>query len=1387
MSKKQIIKSATPKLSDNALEVVKKRYLKVDEKGNVLETPEEMFYRVASYMAQADKNYEKKAEIEKTTQEFYKILAKLKFLPGGRVLFESDSENTGQLSSCFVVPIEDSLDSIFESLQNAALIQKNNGGTGFNFSNIRPKGDKVKNISNVAAGPVHYLKTFDVALSEIMQGSKRHGANMGILNINHPDILEFIHLKDTSDLIKNFNLSVGVTNDFMEKVRNDEEYDLINPRNKKKVRRLSAREVFNHITQKAWECADPGIIFLDRLEADNPTPELGRIEATNPCGEQPLLPYESCNLGSIVLSEHVKKNELDWDDLGKTVRTAIHFMDNMIDVNKYPLLVIEKNVKKTRKIGLGVMGFAQMLYSLGIPYNSEEATELIEKIMKFVQIEGRQKSVEMAQERGVFPAYEGSTFAKQDLKLRNSTITTIAPNGTISLVANTSSGVEPVFALVNMRRVFYEDNDNKEGGQTMTFVDPVFEKAMRAEGCYNQELMEEVAAKGSIQQIKGIPEKIKKVFVTAHDISYDWHIKIQAASQKYTDNAVSKTINFPNKATVEQVRKAYILAYEQGCKGVTSYRDGCKEAQVISAGVGKKKEQIEPTLAKPAEKTTEEKLSEKIEQGKIPLTENALTVLEKRALKKNKKGEVVETPEQLVRRTARVIASADKIYKVPKKEIEQLEEDFYDILSKLEFLSGQALRNTAEEKLTFSACFVLPITDSMEGIMEAMTENVLVHKATGGTGFNFSHLRSRNSKVGSTGEIASGPISFLKAFDATQETIRTKGGRKQGSMAILNIDHPDVEEFICAKDEEGILSNFNISVGANGKFMKAVQEDKELSLVDPYTNKVVKKIDARILFDKIVDHAWKSGDPGLIFLDRVERDNPTPSLGKLEATNPCGEQPLLPYESCNLGSIVLSKILKEVKNDVYEIDYEKLKRTVHLAVHFLDNTIDLNHFPLEKIEELTKANRKIGLGVMGFADMLIKMNIPYNSEKAVEIAEEVMKFISEQAHTASQELAKQKGSFANFKKSVWPDKGMKHMRNAAVTTIAPTGYTSIVANCSSGIEPLFALVYKRQSSLGGVEQIEVNSLFEQRAKKQGFYTPELMKKIEQKGSVQEFGEVPDDIKKVFAISHDISPEWDLKIQAAFQKYTDNAVSKTINFPKEATRGDVAKVYQMAYDLGCKGITIYRYGSKETQVLSTGDGSSKSVKVVPASTLTPRERPNVTRGSTYKIKTAYGNLYVTINDDKNGKPFEVFATIGKAGGFFAAKSEAICRMISLSLRSGIAPKDVIEQLKGIRGPMPSWGKKGMILSIPDAIAQVFEEHLQKEQQQLSLDYKQAEPEPAEKRIQEEDITPGSSNSQSEVKANIADMGLAPECPDCGSVLEFGEGCMVCRSCGYSKCG
>ncbi|MCD6464780.1 vitamin B12-dependent ribonucleotide reductase [Candidatus Bathyarchaeota archaeon] len=573
----------------------------------------------------------------------------------------------------------------------------------------------------------------------------------------------------------------------------------------------------------------------------------------------------------------------------------------------------------------------------------------------------------------------------------------------------------------------------------------------------------------------------------------------------------------------------------------------------------------------------------------LKLSLNAISVLERRYLLKDETGRVIETPSQMFRRVAKAIAAPDIIYD-KSANLEKIEEGFYRVMTNLEFLpNSPTLMNAGTDIGQLSACFVLPVGDSIEEIFNALKYMALIHKSGGGTGFSFSKLRPRGDVVKSTMGVASGPVSFMKIFDVATDVIKQGGRRRGANMGILRVDHPDIIEFITAKEKEGVLTNFNISVAVTDEFMNAVENDKYYSLINPRNGNVVRRLKARDVFDLIATAAWKTGDPGLIFLDEINRKNPTPHVGMIEATNPCGEVPLLPYESCNLGSINLSKMVKDG-----EIDWDKLRQTVRIAVHFLDNVIDANKYPIPQIERATKANRKIGLGVMGFAEMLIKLGIPYDSEEAVATAEKVMSFISKEARKKSVELGEERGSFPNFLGSIWEKMGYKAMRNATVTSIAPTGTISIIAGTSSGIEPLFAVAFIR--NVMGTQLFEINPVFEQIARERGFYSMDLIAKIAKTGSVQGLSEVPPDVKRLFVTALEIAPEWHVKIQAAFQKYTDNAVAKTVNLPYHATVDDVRRVFMMAWKLKCKGITVYRYGSKAEQVLTIGGSQTPSTNI-----------------------------------------------------------------------------------------------------------------------------------------------------------------------------------------------
>ncbi len=731
----------------------------------------------------------------------------------------------------------------------------------------------------------------------------------------------------------------------------------------------------------------------------------------------------------------------------------------------------------------------------------------------------------------------------------------------------------------------------------------------------------------------------------------------------------------------------------------------------------------------------------------LPLSKNALTVLAKRYLKRNSKGEPTETPADMFRRVAETIDAAEPAVKGKKKK--SFADQYYRMMTDLDFLpNSPTLMNAGRELGQLSACFVLPVEDSMESIFEAIKNTALIHKSGGGTGFSFSRIRPANDEVRSTSGVSSGPLSFMRVFDTATETIKQGGTRRGANMGIMRVDHPDIMDFIMSKRDQTVLTNFNISVGITEAFMIAVEKDQDYDIINPRDGKVLKKLSARKVFDKIIDMAWSNGEPGIIFLDRLNRDNPTPHIGEFETTNPCGEQPLLPYESCNLGSINLAHMLKG-----NEIDWDKLAQTTALGTRFLDNVIEANKYPLPEIDEMTRANRKIGLGVMGWADMLILLGIPYNSPEAIALGEKVMGFINDKAHEESIILAQERGAFPNFKGSTYDKPEAPEIRNATCTTIAPTGTISIIANSSSGVEPLFAVSYIRQV-LDNDILIEVHPLFEKIARERGFYSEELMKKIAEHGTVADIPEVPEDIRRIFVTSHDITPKDHVLMQAAFQRHTDNAVSKTVNFTSDATREDVAMVYQLAYQEGCKGVTIYRDGSRDMQVLSVSKkNEEKPEDIVPMETKKAsrkRDRPRALRGETFQMTTGCGPLYVTINEDENGA-FELFTTMGKAGGCAASQCEAIGRLVSLAWRSGVQARQAVKQLIGITCHKPAGYGENRITSCADAVAKAIEMHM---------------------------LPDGTAPTKF--------VGNGGACPECGGPVEHEGGCCVCHSCGYSEC-
>ena len=839
--------------------------------------------------------------------------------------------------------------------------------------------------------------------------------------------------------------------------------------------------------------------------------------------------------------------------------------------------------------------------------------------------------------------------------------------------------------------------------------------------------------------------------------------------------------------------------------------------------------------------TSEQRIFEEPLPDDVPvadLSENARIVLAKRYLKKDEEGTPTEEPEAMFWRVAKVIANADQAYGASEAAVEELARQFYDLMTTGKFEpNSPTLMNAGRPLGQLSACFVLPVDDALSngksGIYDTLKAMALVHQSGGGTGFSFSRLRPTGAQVKSTMGVASGPVSFMTLYDASTEVVKQGGTRRGANMGILRVDHPDIRSFIACKDDTSRVTNFNISVALTDAFMEAVEAGESYDLVDPKTEEVVRQEDARAVFDLIIHGAWKTGEPGTFFIDRANAFNPVPKLGSYEATNPCGEQPLLPYDVCNLGSVNLAKFVKADYSPGGDpadgVDWDALRRTVHLSTHFLDNVIDANRYPLQAITDLAQTIRRIGLGVMGWADMLIGLSIPYDSAEGVEMGRKVMGFLNEEARNASEQLAEDREPFPAWEESIWgPDehcarhsaghrvRPMRRLRNCNLTTVAPTGTISILAGCSGGIEPIFAVAFMRNQA--GSMMPDVNPAFVARAQAEGWYSEELMARIAEEGHIH-FPEVPEEVQAVFKTAHDISPEWHVRMQAAFQEHTDSAISKTTNFPTQATEDDVRKIYQLAYDLDCKGVTVYRDGSRSGQVLSTGktgrstehvggsagesggdvaaleqmladtrealhglqmeldrvNGERTEEDLTAAASRHKRQRPSMLRGRTFKMISPLGDCYVTINEDEGGRPFEVFCTLGKAGGAATADAEAVGRLISMALRSGIPVAAVRDQLRGISSDRAVGVGPNKVLSLPDAIGQAIERYMaEKEGVQESLPL---------------GVPVDAGGTQAQLSSGRgAHTSFFGSCPECGAgQLSFEEGCVKCHICGYSECG
>lgn len=832
------------------------------------------------------------------------------------------------------------------------------------------------------------------------------------------------------------------------------------------------------------------------------------------------------------------------------------------------------------------------------------------------------------------------------------------------------------------------------------------------------------------------------------------------------------------------------------------------------------------------------------------LSSNARTVLEKRYLVKDSSGQPTETPEQMFWRVATTIAEVDRRYGASDAAVQEVAESFYELMTQRRFEpNSPTLMNAGRPLGQLSACFVLPVEDALsngrDGIYDTLRSMALIHQSGGGTGFSFSRLRPRGSMVRSTTGVASGPVSFMKLYDASTDAVKQGGTRRGANMGILRVDHPDIMDFISCKEDLTQVTNFNISVGVTDRFMEALRAGGSYELVDPTDGRVVGELDANMVWEKMILGAWRTGEPGVFFIDEANRYNPVPHLGSYEATNPCGEQPLLAYDVCNLGSINVGHYVSDGR-----LDWDAFRRDLHLSTHFLDNVIDANRYPLPEIDALSKRIRRIGLGVMGFADALIRLGIPYDSPEGVAFGRRVMEFVDVESKKESERMAGARGPFPEWARSIWgPDetcardangeriRPMQLLRNCNVTTVAPTGTISIIAGCSSGLEPLFAVAFMRNQA--GVMMPDVNEDFVRIAREEGWYSEGLMERIAREGTIR-FPEVPARWQRVFTTANQISPEWHVRMQAAFQEHCDSAISKTTNFAHTATVENVRAIYELAFDLKCKGVTVYRDGSRDGQVLSTGatekakaergkapaaggagataaggdaaglkrqvgelqgtiaeleaelERTRKSLFESEAENLqrrAKRSRPDMLRGTTYRMETPLGTMFVNITEDDRGQPFEVFLSLGKAGGSAMADAEALGRLISMALRSGIPIMEIHRQLRGISSDRAVGLGPNKVLSVPDAVG-IALERWWRDKQGVQQDLLASPPSAADAPRRE--VSPVAS-SLGEQMLEIAENGyhdaesFMGTCPDCGSQLEYAEGCVKCHVCGFSECG
>ncbi|MCK5242384.1 TSCPD domain-containing protein [bacterium] len=1154
------------RLSKNAIRVLERRYLSRDARNNLSETPEMMFRRVAENIAAQDKLYSPESDTTLVAEEFYRLMINLEFIPNSPTLMNA-GKDMQQLSACFVLPVEDSMESIFESVKNAALIHKSGGGTGFSFSRIRPKNDIVRTTNGCASGPVSFMKVFNAATEAVKQGGTRRGANMAVLRVDHPDIMDFIHCKQDTRELTNFNISVALTDAFMQAVEAETEYDLIHPRTQQKTGTLSAGLVFAQIVKNAWETGEPGIVFIDQINKYNPTPQLGGIESTNPCftGSMRLATDQGLSTFEELYIEQLK------------IKVAT---DNR--VAGYDKKIFEgQMLVRTRPV-------TGITFRPAVPVFKTRANWPVFRL----ETKDGYEVTTTADHKFITP--------RGRMKLKE-----LKPGDEILMQSGRGA-----WGKDNLLPPFFPDNKLKA-------------RLQRGE-CKRPETWSR-----DLGQLLG------------WIIGDGWVSREIPSGRNIPNYTVGLMFGNEEKKELAPAFRSLIKSW-LGLNGTSVERNGTYTLYYKSV---------------------------------LYYFLNSLGITLCSGLEK-------EVPKSL--------------WTAPREAV-------------LGFLQALFTADGTVNASLSKGCCSIRLANSSKKLLQQIQIMLLNEglaaklKLRRKPGVKFMPDSKRQPK--------------LYHYAAQYELIIDGANRDKFIENIgfmLPAKQKKAEEWIASKKRN---SNKEYFVDQVKEIVPAGREDVYCT-TEPETHSVVSN--------------------GFV-------------------TAQCGEQPLLPYEACNLGSINFSVLVTD-KDGAKVIDYARLRRIVKSAVHFLDNVIDASKFPLPQIEAVVKKNRKIGLGVMGFADLLLKLGIPYNSERALATAESIMQCIAEESRQASRELAVDRGPFPEFARSRWAKQKLPPQRNATTTTIAPTGTISIIANTSSGIEPLFAVSYVR-NVMDNDQLVEVNPIFEEKAILHDFASEELMQEIAKKGSVQGMEAVPPEMRKIFVTAHDMEPLWHIRMQAVFQKHTDNAVSKTVNFAQSATEADVKEVFLEAYRAQCKGVTIYRDGSREGQVLSTSAGAG--VAAGPGHKLEPRDRPEVVSGITEKIKTGCGNYYITMNHDEKGL-FEVFTQMGKSGGCAAAQSEAIARLISLALRADVNPEAIIKNLRGLRCSSPAWSAGGMVLSCPDAVGLAMENII---------------------KWQSNAKTPGRKKMSAGLNALDHLIGA---CPECGGTVEHESGCVVCRVCGFSKC-